>query len=112
MAISKGFIDFVVEQMQGVGPVTAKWMFGGAGLYAGAVFFAAIDSEDRLYLKVDDSNRGDFEARGSHYFAPPTPRPMAKPMPYMSVPEDVLEDPEAMADWARKSIAVAERAKK
>jgi len=87
-------------------------MFGGAGLYSEGLFFGLIDSDDRFYPKVDDSNRADFEARGSTPFASPTPRPMSKAMPYMTVPEDVLEDPDELAIWARKAIAVAARAKR
>jgi TfoX/Sxy family transcriptional regulator of competence genes len=32
MAFSKGYRDFVVEQLERIAPVTAKSMFGGVGL--------------------------------------------------------------------------------
>jgi TfoX/Sxy family transcriptional regulator of competence genes len=59
----------VLEQLQGAGPVTAKKMFGGVGLYIDMVFFGLI-ADDVLYLKVDDSNRADYEAEGMKPFKP------------------------------------------
>lgn len=112
MAVTQGYIDYVVEQLEPLGTVTPKKMFGGAGLYFQGMFFGLIDSSDRFYLKVDDSNRSDFEARGSEPFRPPSTRPMSKGMPYMTVPEDVLEDPDDLAVWARKSVAVAAKGKR
>jgi TfoX/Sxy family transcriptional regulator of competence genes len=63
MAVSPGFIDFVVEQLEGCGPIVTKRMFGGVGIYSGDTFFAIIDN-DILYLKVDDTTRKDFEREG------------------------------------------------
>ena len=81
-------------------------MFGAVGLYAGTSFFALID-DDRLYFKVDDENRPDFEAAGMEPFRPYGDD---RTMGYYEVPIDVLEDADALTAWARKAIAVAERA--
>ena len=88
--------------------MTAKSMFGGVGIYAQGFFFALI-AEDRLYFKVDDSNRPDFVAAGMGPFMPfgdPD-----RPMQYYELPEEVLEDPELLAPWMTKAIAVAMKAK-
>jgi DNA transformation protein len=111
MAISQGYIDYVLEQLERFGHVSARRMFGGAGIYHQGLFFALITSDDRFYLKVDDTNRPEFVARGSEAFKPPSSRPMRGSMPYMTVPEEVLEDPDELAVWARKSVAVAARSK-
>src|SRR5687767_7808866 len=63
MPVNPDFRDFVVEQLGRVAPVSARPMFGGVGLYSDGFFFGLID-DDRIYLKVDDSNRGEFEAAG------------------------------------------------
>jgi TfoX/Sxy family transcriptional regulator of competence genes len=34
-----------------------------------------------------------------------------KPMSYWSAPLEALEDPDLLADWVRKALAAAERAK-
>ena len=112
MAVSQGQIAYVLEQLERLGSVAAKKMFGGAGLYFEGLFFGLIDSGDQFYLKVDDTNRADFEMAGSTPFMPPGMRPMSKGMPYMTVPEDVLEDPDELAVWVRKSVAVAARSRR
>jgi DNA transformation protein len=62
-----------------------------------------------LYLKVDDSNRADFEAAGMEAFAPDANKPEYR-MSYYEVPVDVLEERDLLALWARKAIAVADAA--
>jgi DNA transformation protein len=79
-------------------------MFGGVGLYSGELFFALI-ADDTVYFKVDASTRPDFEARGMGPF-----RPFGDTggtMQYYQLPEDVLEDPEALRPWAEKALAIA-----
>jgi DNA transformation protein and related proteins len=100
---------FALEQMARVRAVTTKRMFGGVGIYADALFFALMD-DDGLWFKVDDSNRGAFEARGMGPFTPfgddgPS-------MQYYRVPEDVLEDPDALRTWVDGAMAVARSAAK
>jgi DNA transformation protein len=83
-------------------------MFGGVGLYSGELFFALI-AEDTVYFKVDESTRPDFEARGMGPF-----RPFGDTggtMPYYELPEDVLEDTEALRVWAGKALAIARQKK-
>lgn len=63
MAASSEYLQYVLEQLSGLGGVTARRMFGGAGLYQDQHFFGIITS-DTLYFKVDDTNREDYEARG------------------------------------------------
>jgi DNA transformation protein len=102
---SASFRDFVIEQLsRAVSRVRSRPMFGGFGIYAGDRFFALI-ANDTLYFKVDDSNRPDFEARGMKAFQPYGEGSQA--MKYYQVPEDLLDEPEALRPWAEKSIAVA-----
>lgn len=107
MAFSKGYRDFVVEQLGRVAPVQSKSMFGGVGLYAEGFFFALI-AEDRLYFKVDDTTRPDFERLGMEPF-----RPFGEDsaMGYYELPADVLEDVEKLGVWMRKAVGVAASAR-
>lgn len=86
-------------------------MFGGTGIYSADLFFALID-EDEMYLKVDDTNRADFEARGSGPFMPFGPD--GETMQYYLLPADVLEDTDELKAWVQKAIdvAVSKRKKK
>jgi len=88
MAVSKSYREFVLEQLGRVTPVTGKSMFGGAGIYTHGLFFALI-AEDRLYFKVNDAMRPEFERRGMEPF-PPFGKDSA--MGYYEVPTDVVED--------------------
>lgn len=79
-------------------------MFGGIGLYSGGRFFGILAS-DELFLKVDDVNRGAYEAAGSEPFRPVLDRPVS--MSYWRVPLGVLEDSHELAAWARDAIRAA-----
>src|SRR5947208_3042298 len=107
MSVSPTYRAFVLEQLaRAATNVRDRAMFGGVGIYSENLFFALID-EDTVYFKVDDTNRPDFEARGMGPFRPFGPD--GEVMQYYEVPEDVLEDIEALRHWADKAIAVAAR---
>jgi len=107
MPVSSSFRTFIVDQLSRVAPrVRTRSMFGGVGIYSGDLFFALI-ADDALYFKVDDSNRGDFEARGMGPFRPYGDN--GETMQYYQVAEDLVEDPDALRPWAEKAIAVAGR---
>ena len=105
MPVSPSFRAFILDQLKRVAPrVRDRPMFGGVGIYAGELFFALLD-DDTLYLKVDDSNRPDFEARGMGPFRPSGEG--GEVMQYYRVPDDLLEDAEALRPWVEKAILVA-----
>jgi DNA transformation protein and related proteins len=105
MPVSNDYRDFVLEQLAHAGRVAPRVMFGGVGLYLDGLFFALID-DDTLYFKADDASRKRYEAAGSRPFCPDPSRP-EQAMGYWQVPAEVLEDPEALAAWAREAVGVA-----
>jgi DNA transformation protein len=109
MTVNESFRSFVLDQLSRVAPnIRSRSMFGGVGIYSADYFFALIDG-DTIYLKVDDSNRGDFEARGLGPF-----RPFGEggeTMQYYHLDEGILEDVNELRPWVEKAIAVA-RAKR
>jgi DNA transformation protein len=105
MAVNADFLRYVLDQLAGLGRVTPRRMFGGVGLYHEERFFGLI-AGDTLYLKVNDSNRGDYEARGMRRFRPFPDKPYWS-MTYYELPADALEDADECAAWARKSVAIA-----
>ena len=107
MAVSESYREFVLEQLGRVTPVTGKSMFGGVGIYGQGLFFALI-AEDRLYFKVDDVSRPDFEQLGMEPF-----RPFGEDsaMGYYEVPADVVEDSVQLAAWMKQALDVAGKAK-
>ncbi|MBP7617596.1 MAG: TfoX/Sxy family protein [Geothrix sp.] len=108
MAVSVSFRTYLLDQLGQIRPITTRPMFGGLTFFAEGRAFALAD-DGVIYFKVDDSNRPDFVAAGKGPFLPfgdPD-----KPMQYYELPEEVLEDPEALAQWMAKAIAVAMKAK-
>ena len=107
MSAVTGFRAYVLDQLSRVAMVTTRPMFGGLTFFHEGRAFALI-AEERLYFKVDDTNRGDFEARGRGPFLPFGDP--AKPMAYFELPEDILEDPDELELWMGKALQVAARA--
>ena len=105
MTVSSEYLDYVHDQLSGLGGVSSRRMFGGAGLYCDEFFFALIDN-DTLYLRVNDANRADFTTRGMGQFRPYADRPELS-MSYYETPADVLEDAAQLVTWARRSVAAA-----
>ena len=110
MPVSSNYLGYVREQLAGLGGVSSRRMFGGAGLYCDGFFFALVDN-DTLYLRVDDSNRADYTTRGMGQFRPYPDRPQLS-MSYYETPADVLEDAAELVVWARRSVAAAMAAAK
>ena len=108
MSVSADYRAWVLEQLGRVAPVTARAMFGGVGVYADGLFFALMD-DDTLYLKVDDTNRGDFTAAGRGPFNPFGDDKHV--MQYYELPAELLEDADALRPWVEKALDVARRAR-
>jgi len=103
MAVSSDYLQFILEQLHGLGQVHARRMFGAAGLYCDEIFFGII-SEDTLYLRVDEASRPDYTSRGMQAFRPYAERPEVS-MTYFEVPADVLEDAAELLTWSRRALA-------
>lgn len=101
------FLDFVLDQLAPLGPVRARRMFGGGGLYLSDTMFAIV-SEDVLYFKVDDGNRAAFEDAGMGPFTYES-RGRSVALSYYEVPPDLVEEPDALNDWARAAWEAARR---
>ena len=107
MAAGGSFGEFLQDQLSRLGHVTVRRMFGGAGVYCDGLMFGLV-SDDTLYFRVDDGNRGAFEAEG---LAPFTYDGKGKTiqLPYWRVPERLFDEPDEMIDWARAALAAARR---
>lgn len=93
----------VVGHLSPLGPVWARAMFGGYGLYCDSLFFGLI-AHGRLYLKVDDASRADYIAQGLEPFRPSTGQTMRG---YYEAPGAVIGDQSALLAWAAQSVEVA-----
>ena len=80
-------------------------MFGGHGLYCGKSFFGIV-YKDRLFFRVTDATRPEYERRGMKPFQPRSSQALQR---YYEVPADVLEDRRMLVEWASQALGAGER---
>ncbi|TFH16828.1 MAG: TfoX family protein [Lentisphaerales bacterium] len=106
MSTSDGFLEYMLDQLSQWENVSARKMFGGAGLYRDGKMFGLV-ADDVAYLKVDDSNRQAFVDAGSSPFKPYADKSTA--MSYYEIPPDILDQQEKLIEWAKRSLAIQNR---
>lgn len=103
----KEFVSYVVELMQSIGPVHAKSMFGGHGIFLDELMFGLV-ADNTLYLKTDNETENDYKEKGLEAFTYNKEGKEYK-MSYYQAPEETLEDSEEMSSWANKAYSTALR---
>ncbi|QBK30843.1 TfoX/Sxy family protein [Roseitalea porphyridii] len=104
--------DYLRDLFASVGPITIRRMFGGQGIYCADGIFAVV-AFDRLYVKGDARSSPAYEAAGMQRWGYENPKTgKVSMMPYWQVPDEALEDAEAMAPWADLAVQTARRARK
>ncbi len=112
MKKSDSFHEFVMGDLFLETPnIISKKMFGGYGIYKGGVIFAII-ADGELYFKVGESNKADYETRGSSPFTYKMPNGKPFEMSYWKLPEEIMEDREALSEWVEKAVAASKASKK
>ena len=101
------FAEAIVARLTPLGPVKARRMFGGHGIFLDDTMFALL-AGDTLYFKVDGETKSAFAAAGAKPFIY---RRKAKPieMSYMTAPPGSLDDQDTLLDWAERALAAAKR---
>ena len=102
-------MDRVLGLLTPLGPVRARAMFGGHGIYLDDVMFALIGREG-LWFRVDAETKARFAAAGSEPFVyGGKTKPVE--MPYWVAPEGSMESAETLLPWAELAVAAARRVK-
>ncbi|MEQ8307369.1 MAG: TfoX/Sxy family protein [Hoeflea sp.] len=101
--------DLIREMFDSLGDITIKRMFGGKGIYHKGVILA-LEVDGEILLKADGVSAPQFEDAGSAQWTyAGKKKPVA--MPYWSIPDAAIDDPEEMARWVRLAWEAALRAK-
>ena len=103
------FVDGLVAALTPLGPVHARAMFGGWGVYLDGLCFGLV-AGPALFLKVDARNRPDFERAGMGPFKPWEDRPVVLAS-YYETPGSVVRAPAKLRAWASRAIEAARAAK-
>jgi DNA transformation protein and related proteins len=105
MSVQPQYLAYILEQLSALPALRSNRMFGGVGLYSDGLFFGLID-DDTLFFKTSEANIQEYQARKMPRFMPFPDRPESV-LGYHQVPADIIEDVEALTDWARKAVSVA-----
>jgi DNA transformation protein len=106
--------EFIRELFAPFRPVTVRRMFGGAGLFCDGLMFGLV-FDGAIFLKVDEASIPDFEREGAKPFvytrAKSPGRVGRASLAYWRLPERLYDDPDELAVWAGRALAIAERKK-
>ena len=108
MVRDASFVEYIVEQLRTLPEVRARRMFGAHGLYSKDDFFAIVD-DGRLYFKTSEATVARYTRAGMGVFVYAPGKSLKT---YYEVPVDVIEDDDALAEWAREAVGVARTAPK
>jgi DNA transformation protein and related proteins len=97
---------YLLELLAPLGPVSARRMFGGVGLFHNGMMFGLI-ARDELFLKVSDANRPAYEAAGEAPFSYDTKHGVHTIQSYWRCPPELLDDVETFQEWARRAVEAA-----
>jgi len=107
VSVSDADIAFAVELFDGIGDITTRKMMGGLCLYADGTIFAILMSDGVLKIKAQDADFiSKLEEMGSErwtYQREGRDKPTA--MPYWTLPDAALDDPDLARDLARETLA-------
>ena len=90
-----------------LGPVRARALFGGYGIYLDEVMFALI-AWDRLYIRVDGETKVRWAAEGGEPFVYEGKSAPVE-MPYWTAPPHAEDSPDALEPWACLALQTARR---
>jgi len=104
--------EFIRDLFAQFGPVTVRRMFSGAGIFRDGLMFGLV-VRDVIYLKADAINVADFEREACKPFTytrgKVSGRPSQHALPYWRMPERLYDDPDELAEWARRAFEAAQR---
>ena len=108
MTASHDFAAFLSEQLQPLGRLNFRRMFGKTGVFRGGVMFAIV-ADNTLYVRVDEQNRAAFKEAQAH-----PPLNYAKKgelidLSFWRVPDRLMDEPDELVEWARLALAAARR---
>jgi DNA transformation protein len=108
MKNTEEYIEYVKELCEPYGGCEFKKMFGSIGIFKDGVSFGGV-MENVFRLKVDDTNRADYEAYNMAGWQVPGKKMV---MQYYQVPIEIMEDKEALMSWMDKSYTLAVKKKR
>src|SRR3990167_5957242 len=95
-------LSYIMTHLTPHGPITARAMFGGYGIYWKKTIFATLVGET-LYFRVNTSNEKDFDSYASKPFIYEGKQRRPVVLPYRELPEEILVDAKTLPKWIKKA---------
>ena len=100
----------IIELFAAFGPVGVRRMFGGFGIYSDGIMFA-LAADGVIYLKADDVTTAGLRREGAGPFTYAAKGNKRVAMSYWRLPDRLYDDPDELAVWAGRALAIAEQRK-
>ena len=101
-------LEYLLDQLEPLGGISSRVMFGGHSLFRHGLMVGFVDNET-LYLKADDTNRPAFDKEGMRPFTYATKRGKRIALGYWEAPPAVIEEPEELQRWVLDAASAAKR---
>jgi DNA transformation protein len=105
VGVSAEDIDFAVELFSDLGGLSTRKMMGGLCLYHDGTIFAILNPDGSIWLKGGGAFQAVLEGEGCTRWTYTRKDGSSTAMPYWSLPDGALDDPELACDWARRALA-------
>jgi len=107
MSVGPADIAFATELFNEIPDLSTRKMFGGLGIYSNGVIFALMQSDSQLLLKAQDAGFiKTLAAAGSRQWTYPRKNGAETAMPYWTLPDTALDDPDMANTLARAALAL------
>ncbi len=110
MRAKSSLAGYVTEHLAFLGRISNRAIFGGIGIFLDERLLGIVLNE-QLYLHTDKSNLDDYLSRGMEQFKP-YPNAFDLTTDHHRVPQEIIDDPEQLKEWGRRSLVSAIEAAK
>src|SRR3954453_9282780 len=108
MVASDDFAEFLRDQLDPLGRITMRRMFGKTGVFCDGAMLGMV-RDDTLYFRVDDDNRAAFKEAQSFPPLNYEKKGGTIDLSFWRAPERLFDEPDELVSWARLALAAARR---
>ena len=108
MVASDSFAEFLREQLEPLGRISLRRMFGKTGVFCDGVMLGMV-TDNTLYLRVDEQNREAFKEAESFPPLNYAKKGETIDLSFWRAPERLFDEPDELVEWARIALAAARR---
>jgi DNA transformation protein len=110
MRVKSSLATYVTEHLAFLGRISNRAIFGGIGIFIEERLLGIVINEC-LYLHTGATNISDYVSRGMEQFKP-YPNAFDLTTDHHRVPQEIIDDPEQLKEWGKRSLISAIEAAK